>query len=664
MARRKACGRVRWPRVDRETLANPTRPVVNGHVIVCGLGKVGLRILEMLRVAGVRVTAIDQRCEAGERDGVRYIRGDCREPSTLEQAGIHTAQAVLVVISDDLVNTSAALAARRLNPKVRLIVRMFNPRLIDRLGPAVTNAQALSVSGLTAPMLASTALRGEVLAAFQAEGRSWHVARLVVRPDSRLAGQRLLDLVAEFGVTLLAHEPAAGPPVLWNEGAPDRVLQPGDDIIVCGPPEPLHRLQSAAEGIDWERLLLGVQWAGRLRRWSRVVHRALTEVDLTLKISGGILFVVLVSSTLIYYFTGMATSLPDGLYRTISVTATGADMKADRYEGWQKVFVSALRIIGAILTAAFTAIFTNFLLRARLGGALEIGRIPDGGHVVVCGLGNIGFRVVEELLKSETRVVVIDRRADNPFVATCRRLGVPVITGDATVAEVQRQARVDSARAVIVATSYDLANLEIALMARDLNPKHRVVMRLSDDTLAEMLREVADVRLALSLPEMVAPAFVAALFGDRVESLFRVGRRILAAVEFTVQPDDPCLKNQSLRAIAIDYNLLPVVGDRADKRLQPGEVLVGIGTLTDLERLFRRQPAPAEWRVQIREVPAVARSDVAVVVGVENGIGAAAAEELLQRGPVFVGGPLTRGQAEDLRHRFARYRVVAEIVPV
>ncbi len=636
---------------------------MNRPVIVCGLGKIGTRVLDLLRVAGLKVSVIDMRCPPGTRHGVTYFRGDCRDPRLLELAGVREAQAVIVVTSDDLVNTAAALAARRLNHQVRLVVRMFNPSLLERLGPSITNAQALSVSGLTAPMLASTALTGEVLGAFRAEGQHWHVARLSVGTDSAIAGKRLTEVADEYEVISVAHEPSHAPAALLNNLHREIVIQPGDSLVVCGRPEHLRRLLSVGEGADWERRLLGVQWAGRLRRLARVVWRALMEVDLTLKISGIVLLTVFVSSTLIYYFTGMATSLPDGLYRTISVTATGADMKADRYEGWQKIFVSVLRIAGAVLTAAFTAIFTNFLLRARLGGALELGRIPDSGHFVVCGLGNVGFRVVEELLKFDERVVVIDRRTDNPFLVTCRRLGVAVINGDATIAEVQRQARVDSARAVIAASSNDLANLEIALMARQINPKQRVVMRLSDDSLAEMLREVADVRLALSLPGLAAPAFVAALYGDRVESLFRVGQQILAVVELTVQPDDPCLKDQTLRAIAIDYHLIPLAGGGADKRLQAGEALVAIGTLKDLEPIFRRQPAPAEFTVQINQISPMFVKDVAVVVGVENGIGTAAAEELLRQLPVRVGGQLTRGQAEDLRELLARHRVDVEIVP-
>ena len=52
--------------------------------------------------------------------------------------------------------------------------------------------------------------------------------------------------------------------------------------------------------------------------------------------------------------------------------ATGADMHGENFEAgaWQKLFISSLRLVGTVLTAAFTAIFTNYLIRANLGGAL------------------------------------------------------------------------------------------------------------------------------------------------------------------------------------------------------------------------------------------------------------------------------------------------------
>src|SRR5262249_45373330 len=182
-----------------------------------------------------------------------------------------------------------------------------------------------------------------------------------------------------------------------------------------------------------DEVLPHLRWAGWLRRQWRVFWRTMSEVDVAVKVCTAVLVAVVVTSTLIYHYA-IGQPLAGGLYRTISVMATMSDMpERELIESWHKVFVSFLRLAGAALMGAFTAIITNYLLRARLSGALDVGRIPDGGHVVVCGLGNVGFQVVKELLHHGERVVVIEHSRDNRFFATARRLGVPVILGDATV---------------------------------------------------------------------------------------------------------------------------------------------------------------------------------------------------------------------------------------
>jgi Trk K+ transport system NAD-binding subunit len=636
---------------------------VADSVILCGLGKLGGRVLEFLRATDLTVVVIDRNRDANDAQlaGMTFIRGDCRDSAILEQAGAKTAQAVLIVTSDDLVNTSTALAVRRLNPDIRIVVRMFNPTLMTGLGRAVGNTQALSVSALTAPLLAQAALTGEVLGSFLIDGVRRQIAKVVIGPASSLIGRRIDDIAREREVLPLAHECNGKPAELLQQVPGDAQLQVGDELIACGELDRMAELVSSGETADWDHPLLNVRWASRMRRFGRVAWRAITEIDLALMICAVVLLVVVVMSTAIYSLSGMSTSVPDGVYRTISVVATGADMRADQYVGWQKVFVSALRIFGAVLLAAFTAIVTNFLLRARLGGALEVRRIPDSGHFVVCGLGNVGYRIVEELLQANERVVIIERSRDNPFISTCRRLGAAVIIGDAVVPEALRQARAGTSRAVIATTLDDLANLEIALLARQLNPKQRVVVRLADDALAQTLREVADVRLALSVPNLAAPAFVAALYGDRVHSLFRINRRMLAAVELAVQPDDPCLKDQSLRAIAIDYDLLPVVAGEANRRLLVGEKFTAIALLSDLDRLFRRQPAPNDWQVELLEVPAVAIPSLTPIVRIENVLGAEDVEVALRKLPLRLGGKKTRGQAEELRSLLEREHAVVKL---
>ncbi len=120
------------------------------HFILCGLGKVGWRVLEYLRQAGEPVTVVDTRCVRTDPrlNGATLVSGDCRQAEILQQAGLADARGVVILTSDDLVSLSTALMIRHLHPTIRIIVRMFNQSLVTRLGSAAANIQALSTSPL------------------------------------------------------------------------------------------------------------------------------------------------------------------------------------------------------------------------------------------------------------------------------------------------------------------------------------------------------------------------------------------------------------------------------------------------------------------------------------------------------------------------------------
>jgi len=86
-------------------------------------------------------------------------------------------------------------------------------------------------------------------------------------------------------------------------------------------------------------------------------------------------------------------------------------------------------------------------------------------HIVVCGLGRVGYRVAEQLLRFGEEVVGIDRREESRFVERVREMGVPVVIADAREREALVKAGVPRARAIIPCTEDDLTNLAIALDA-------------------------------------------------------------------------------------------------------------------------------------------------------------------------------------------------------
>jgi len=641
---------------------------MNHPVILCGLGRIGWRVLEYLQAADLPIVVVDT---VGSPDdprlaGVRLIVGDCRKREVLEQAGLTHARGVLILTSDDLVNISTALMVRHMHPDVRVVVRMFNQNLLAGLGKAVHNVYALSISALTAPLLALTALTGEALGSFGQDDTLRQVAELAIDEASPLAGDTIGEATSRRRLQPLAHLPAQGRERFLLGVESQTRLAPGDRLVVCGEPKDLAPLVRNAD----DEALPHLRWAGAVRRHARVLTRTFSEIDLPVKVCGLVLLAVVLGSTAVYHF-GVGKSVPDGLYRTVSIIATGADMREEELiVGWQKVFVSMLRIFGAAVIAAFTAIITNYLIRARLGKALEIRRLPDSGHVVVCGLGNIGFRAVEELVRRDEPVVVIEQSADARFLATARRLGVAVIVGDATVPEVLRQAHLATARAVLAVTNNELVNLEIGLLSREFNPRQRVVLRLSDPYLAQTLRDAAGIRLALSTSALAAPAFLAALFGDRVQNIFLVESRVLAAVELVVPAGDPCLDGQAVRALAVDYDLLPVSLRAADKmprpqllahRLGAGDCLTAILALPDLVRLLRRERVPANCSVDVTAFPLPARGWVTGILRAQRQLGADEAEKAIEQLPVCVGCDLTRGQAEDLLALCRRERVTGTL---
>jgi Trk K+ transport system NAD-binding subunit len=638
---------------------------VDGPVLLCGLGRVGWRVLDCLRTAGVPVVAVDTVADPADPRlfGVRLARGDCRDQAVLDQAGVRSARGVIIVTSDDLVNISCALMVRRLAPDARIVLRMFNQNLVTRLGKAVSNVTALSVSALSAPLLALTATTGEVLAAFPVGNDRRQVAEVAVAAESQLVGRRVGAFDEQNRYLLLAHTPPADAPRLLHDIDPDAGIEPGDRLVVAGTPNDVRRLLEPG----WDDP--DVLWAGKLRRWWRVAYRTISEIETPVKACAVVVLLVVLGSAAVYRY-GLGRPWYDGLYQTISVIFTGSDLGGTDYEGWAKVFVSLLKMFGTVAVAAFTAIFTNYLIRARLGGVFEVRRIPDSGHVVVIGLGNVGYRVVEELGRMGERPVVVEGRADNPFVASCRRKGVPVVTGDATVRETLQQAHVKDARAVIACTSADLVNLEIALLVAELNEKQRVVVRLGDSVLAETARTAAGVKMAVSLPELAAPAFVAALLGDRVLSMFLVGGRMLAAIEIAVHGDDVTLVGHSLRAVAIDYGLAPVAvvgpdgkeraGDTA-YRLHGGDRLTAVAAVADLDRVTRRAPVPAEWSVEVTGYPLSARDELALRARALRGLTAEAAAALVAGAPFVLADRQTRGQAEELLGALHREKVSARL---
>ena len=154
----------------------------------------------------------------------------------------------------------------------------------------------------------------------------------------------------------------------------------------------------------------------------------------------------------------------------------------------------------------------------RTAVAMGVNPAGQAGHVIVCGLGRLGFGVVR-LLKAHVPLVVVDHAehlhyADEPTMVA--EPVVPVLRGDMTVKWVLQEAGVERASAVFVLTPDDAANLEAAMLVHELNPATRIVMRVNNSRIARrldgVLREVLGDALRVIDPfQHAAPQFVEAV---------------------------------------------------------------------------------------------------------------------------------------------------------
>lgn len=162
-------------------------------------------------------------------------------------------------------------------------------------------------------------------------------------------------------------------------------------------------------------------------------------------------------------------------------------------------------------------------------------------HIVLIGLGHVGFRVLGELLGRGRQVIAVEALDHGQFVEEARARGVPLVIGDARRESLLRDLGIEHAACVIACTDNDLVNLEIALDVRTINPKVRLVMRFFDQSMAQKLGKAFHVDSTFSTSALAAPLFAAAALDEQVLGAYRLGDTVMASVQIDLHPGSPLI---------------------------------------------------------------------------------------------------------------------------
>ncbi len=488
---------------------------MRGHYIVCGLGSVGYRVVELLHRLGEKVTVVtlsghDDRIQATRAAGVEVEIADARDPNVLRRLGILEAGALVVTTSKDVVNVEIALDAQRLRQDLPIVLRLFDQNLARQLEGAFQIRRALGMATVAAPRIAAAATGSEVVGRFSFEGEDLVVALLLAARHPELAGKSPQQLAAAHLRLLTRGTPLHrrrddGGPVAPDEALLVLTTQAAWDAL------PGNSLQGA-QGSNGGRSRLRL---GLARIWS-----AWTATSSGLKAVFGVLVALMFVSVLVFRY-GMGLSLVDAVYFMVTtLTTTGyGDISVRDQAVWLKVYCSVMMLLGSATIATVYSLITDWIVTARVRELLGRMPVPDSGHVVVAGLGNVGFRVVEELRAAGVPLVVVESHRESPFVGGMER-GVPLLVGDARLYSVLEQANIRGARSILAVTGDDAVNLSICLTAKEMSPKTRSVVRLFDAEFARKVEQSPLIDAALGASRIAAPKFVAlALFRGVLKAL-------------------------------------------------------------------------------------------------------------------------------------------------
>jgi voltage-gated potassium channel len=214
---------------------------MQGHFIVCGLGRIGSNVARELRATGQQFVAIDasqavidEFALLQEGGGDRVLLADATEDQVLLEAGLARAAGVFAVTGDDSENLLISLSAKQLNPAVRVVARVHDVRNAEKCRRAGAD-EIVSPDFTGALRMASAMLRP------QAAG---FVDELLTHPDAmrvvdvtvpaQLAPRRVGDLDLRASTYLVLGVRRSGRLEL-NPG-PETPLEPGSILIALASP--------------------------------------------------------------------------------------------------------------------------------------------------------------------------------------------------------------------------------------------------------------------------------------------------------------------------------------------------------------------------------------------------------------------------------------------
>lgn len=310
-------------------------------------------------------------------------------------------------------------------------------------------------------------------------------------------------------------------------------------------------------------------------------------------------------------------SLQESVYMTlITLTTVGyQEVQPLSYAGRQFVIfflIFGLATVGYSISTIVSYVFEGQVVETMRQRRLarELRRMRD--HYIICGYGDIGHVIVEEMNRYGGNFVVVDRDTER-FAHDERSRNLVHVTGDASEESVLEEAGIAHARGLMAVLPQDQDNVFVVLTARQMNPKLTIVAKAADDRTARKLSKAGANRV-ISPAQIAGRRLTASLVRPSVVNFLDVvsdsGDVSLRLEEFAIKEDSPAA-GHTLRELNIGQHTGAIVlsildGDGANRcspsgmlnvsslSLRSGDKLLALGNDEQLKELarFLREGAP------------------------------------------------------------------------
>jgi Trk K+ transport system NAD-binding subunit len=254
-------------------------------------------------------------------------------------------------------------------------------------------------------------------------------------------------------------------------------------------------------------------------RWARALLMAVfTPYDRSaaLLFYGAIGLVVMLALEAVGAIVVLDQGFPDAMYgSTKSLATVGPNPAVGKGPGWFKLAMVATMLLTLLSAACFTGGLLDRFTSRRLTGLVGLKAVPRRDHVIIVGLGKVGYQLATLLRACGIPVVIVEADDDDEAVGHARAAKLPVVIGRGADPIVLRRLSLDRARALAAVTPDDLTNVEVAMTARSVADDLRVVLRAGDGEVAQETRSLFRIGHVIDV-HRVAAALIAqrALGGD------------------------------------------------------------------------------------------------------------------------------------------------------